>query len=100
VHDAVAVALEGSAHRAGGLGVEAFGARLRLGCVGRQGPPWTLFGAKAGVEARVRPASRGVALPAVMRIPGLTRGPATLCFIEESRNVPQLNGKWRDCVAR
>ena len=45
VHDAVAVALEGGAHGAGGLGVDAAGARLRPGCVGRQRPPWTLFGA-------------------------------------------------------
>ena len=38
MHDAVAVALEGRAHRAGRLGVDAAGARLRLGCVGRQWP--------------------------------------------------------------
>ena len=34
VHDAVAVALEGGAHGAGGLGVEPAGGRLGLGCVG------------------------------------------------------------------
>ena len=38
VHDAVAVALEGGAHGAGGLGMDAAGTRLGPGCVGRQQP--------------------------------------------------------------
>ena len=44
VHDAVAVALEGGAHRAGGLGMDAAGARLGLGCVGSQRPLSPLAG--------------------------------------------------------
>ena len=38
MHDAVAVALEGRAHGAGGLGVDAPGARFGSGCVGSQRP--------------------------------------------------------------